>query len=110
MDDERWETVVDMIDDRYGIDRTERREEHRRDGSPEWHEAHEFVDVEGRLMKLERISRPRVLDVKTFYARRRAGDVREEVTYSDTERTHSVHLYEWANQGWVEVDVSNISR
>ena len=43
-------------------------------------------------MKLERVSRPRVLDVKTFYARRRAGEVREEVTYSETERTHSVRL------------------
>lgn len=109
MDDERWDDIVDLIDERFGIDSTEKTQTARRDGSPEWRETVVF-NVKGRRMKLERVSRPRVLDVKTFYARRRAGNAsREEVTYSETERTHSVTLYEWSN-GWQEVDLSEHPR
>ncbi|HOJ20075.1 MAG TPA: hypothetical protein PLU39_00885 [Armatimonadota bacterium] len=108
MDDERWDDLVDMIDERFGIVKNEKTNVPRRDGSPEWHDAVIF-EKGGRRMKLERISRPRVLDVKTYYARRRSGNVREEVTYSETERTHTVRLYEW-NGDWVEVDLTAISR
>lgn len=107
MDDERWESLVDMIDERFGIDKTLKTTTTRHDGSPEWHESIEFTKGSTR-MRLERISRPRVLDVKTFYARRR-GASREEVVYSETERTHSVRLHQWEN-GWQEVDLSQISR
>ncbi|MDH7568197.1 MAG: hypothetical protein QHJ73_01255 [Armatimonadota bacterium] len=107
MDDERWESLVDLIDERFGIEQTEKRETTRHDGSPEWHESIIFVKG-GTRMRVERISRPRVLEVKTYYARRRGGSQTETI-YSKTERTHTVKLYEWRN-GWEEVDLSQISR
>ena len=107
MDDERWESLVDLIDDRFGIDKTEKTETKRFDGSPEWRESVTF-ERQGTRMRLERTSRPRVLDVKTFYAKRKGGS-REEVTYSQTERSHSVRLYEYED-GWQEVELSAIQR
>ena len=90
MDDERWDSLVDLIDDRFGIEKTRKTQSEREDGSPEWRENIEF-ERGGTRMRLERVSRPRVLDVKTFYARRRGGS-RTEAIYSETERTHTVHL------------------
>lgn len=107
MDDERWESLVDKIDERFGIEKTEKFETRREDGSLEWHEANTFVK-DGIRYKLERITRPKVLDVKTYYARRRGGS-RTEAVYSPTERTHTVRLYQWRN-GWEEIDLSQITR
>ncbi|MBI3948711.1 MAG: hypothetical protein HY321_22565 [Armatimonadetes bacterium] len=107
MDDERWETLIDLIDDRFGIEKTEKTKTTREDGSPEWRESNTFVR-NGTRFKIERVTRPKVLDVKTFYARRHGGS-RTEAVYSETERSHTVRLYQWQN-GWEEVDLSQISR
>ena len=98
--------LVDMIDERFGIVKNEKTNVPEGMARPNGMMP-SSSEKGGRRMKLERISRPRVLDVKTYYARRRSGNVREEVTYSETERTHTVRLYEW-NGDWVEVDLTAI--
>jgi len=67
-------------------------------------ESLEFPGPEGR-MKIERISRPRVEDVKEHYHRRKS-DAQAEYILSDEEMTHKMTIYRWNEpaQDWVEAE------
>jgi hypothetical protein len=104
MNDEKWYELVERIEDKLQV------EEMREWEGP--HRAHIetliFTGPAGR-MKLERTSRPLVLDRKVRVSRR-IGDVgEEEFIYSETEKSHRVCLYQWTGEEWEEVDFRQLA-
>ncbi len=64
----------------------------------------EFIGPMGR-MRLEWISRPKVLDKKTQYSRRIGGDVSVDYVYSENEITYTFKVYKWSDvrDDWQEI-------
>ena len=61
-------------------------------------------------MKLQRITRPVIIEKKMRYSKRIGGSVESEYIYSDTEKSYRVVLYRWSadESAWVEVDVRKV--
>lgn len=105
MNDERWYSLLDDLEEKLKF---ENRGEQPGPGGA----TVEWVTFRGPrgLMKLERTSRPVVLDRKMHYSRRVGGDVGEELVLSDTEKTYRVALYVWSEAGgWEEVDFRQLT-
>jgi hypothetical protein len=105
VNDERWYSLLDDLEERLEF-------ENRGDGPGPRGARVEWVTFRGPrgLMKLERTSRPVVLDRKIHYSKRIGGKVGEELVVSDTEKTYRVALYEWGEpEGWVEVDFRQLT-
>lgn len=101
MTDEKWDEVVGMIKEKFGI--KNRSEEELEGGGKK-----EIVEFDGPLglMRVERTIKPKVLDVKTTYSKRKgaiAGRV-EQVT-SDEEMVKFVKAYTWKDNDWVEMEM-----
>ena len=100
MNDERWYSLLDDLEERLEF---ENRGEQPGPGGA----TVEWVTFKGPqgLMKLERTSRPVVVDRKVHYSTRIGGGSEEELVLSDTEKTYRVGLYTWREGGgWEEVD------
>ena len=106
MNDEKWEVLVEQIQRKFEVT------EHRKEDSAEDRTHREVLVFAGPTgpMKLERVSRPLVLDRKPIYSKRIGSGVAYEFVYHPTERTHREYLFRWVNNGWEEMDLSAISR
>ena len=102
MNDERWEELV------YKISLKSRSMEHNVDTQDEGRTKVETVlfDVGTGAMKLERVSKPVVIDKKMRYSKRIGGDTSTEYVYSETDKSYRVTLYRWNadESAWEEVD------
>lgn len=70
----------------------------------------QLFEFEGPLgrMKLEFISKPRILDKKTTYSNRIGSEMKVNYVYSEDEVVHQLHAYKWnevAND-WEEIDAA----
>ena len=103
MTDEKWQEIIFKIEENFGIEEKGGEEAEKEGG-----ETIEFVVFSGPLgkMKLERVSRPIVIDKKTTYSRRIGGDVKVDYVYSPTEKSHKIKAYKWdENQNdWLEIE------
>jgi hypothetical protein len=61
-------------------------------------------------MKLQRVSRPVVVEKKMRYSRRIGGSASPEYVYSDTDKSYRVALYRWNEEesAWDEIDVRKV--
>lgn len=102
MNDERWDELVYRISVKAKqMDRdTETRDEGRTTVETV------LFDVGMGRMRLQRVSRPIVLDKKMIYSKRIGGETSTEYVFSETEKTHHVTLHRWSPEesAWVEVD------
>lgn len=108
MNDDKWLNVIDTIEEMFDV--TERKKEkiQSEDGNDEEHEWVIF-EKKGIKMKLERVSKPRILDRKEHFSRRAGTSSQTEYIVSDTEKSHHVHLYrENGSNGWEEIDTTTI--
>jgi len=68
----------------------------------------EFIEFNGPLgqMRLEFITKPRVLDKKTIYSNRIGSSVKEEYIYSEDEVVHQFKALKWneMSDDWREVE------
>ena len=105
MDDERWYSLLDDLKEKLSFeDQGEEPGDH--GARLEWVV---FRSPMGR-MKLERFSKPLVLDRKYRYSKRAGTDADEEVIVSDTEKTYRVSLYKETPGGqWQEVDFRHLA-
>ena len=107
MIDERWETLVDKIDEQFGIISYKKSDLYIEadDGKKKKHGYKEVLIFNGRLgeMMLERVSRPLVLDKKVHYSGRKS-ESRIEYIHSDNEYTHKVIAYLLKDNQWTEID------
>jgi hypothetical protein len=107
MTDEKWEMLVSQIQRKFRISEHEVGEPDPRDKS-----VREVLVFEGPTgpMKLERVTRPLVLEKKPIYSSRVGSGVSYEYVLHPTEKTHREALFRWENNGWTEMDLSAIGR
>lgn len=110
MTDEKWGDLVFMVEQKFGFDERYT-EPYYEQGEAETRvkrgdtEVLVFTTPAGR-MRLERISRPLVLDKKFHYHKGSAGSAQIEYVYSDTEKTHTLQAFREIDGEWQPVDTS----
>jgi len=103
MTDEKWQEIIGKIKDNFELTSHETKELDEEDGPGEV----EVVEFNGPLgkMKLERTTKPLIIDKKTIGSRRIGSDTAVEYVYSETEKTHKFTAYKWDENDkvWVEM-------
>ena len=98
MNDEQWDRVIDQIDAKFGIkDKGVEKVERTK---TEWFI---FEHPSGEI-KIERVSRPIIIEEKRIYTKRPGTQATVEPVYSDTEFSHRVNLYVREGDTWRPVD------
>lgn len=107
MQDEKWQNLVGRVKDEFEV------LDEDKNNLPEVESPGfvEFIIFNGPLgkIKLERTTRPIVLDKKTMGSRRIGGETAVEYIYSDTEFSHKFKAYKWEenNDEWNEMEASS---
>lgn len=105
MNDDKWQGIVGRIKDDLEMLEHETVDLERGPGSVE------YIIFNGPLgkMKLERTSRPLVLDKKGLGSRRIGSGTDVVYTYSETEKTHTFKAYKWesSQEDWVAIEVGS---
>ena len=106
MDDERWEELVNQIERKLKI--LEKKSLTGQDGRTKIEQI-VFAGPEGK-MKLERSTKPLVLDKKVHYSKRIGSAPAVEYVYSPTEKVQRVQLYKWSekDQDWEEIRLDRL--
>ena len=112
MNDEKWFDIVDMVEEKLEVlDKT--RQEVPIGDDIDGAKALEIVEtvifegLEGK-MKIERTTRPAILDRKAIKSKRIGDRERVEYQYSDTEKVQSFKAYKWGGNDWVEIENDNL--
>ena len=68
----------------------------------------ETIEFNGPMgkMKVQWITRPKVLDKKTHYSNRIGSSVSVDYVYSDDEVTHTFKVYKAEGESWQEINAS----
>lgn len=107
MNIERWEQTKDMVKKNFEL--LAESEEERQDGI----EKVQIIEFKGPLgrIKLEFVTRPRVLDKKTTYTHRVGAGVKVDYIYSDKEKVYFLKAfkYEEADDNWVAINPSTFN-
>lgn len=103
MTDERWIEIKALIEDKFEVLDT-LVEEIGQDGGTV--EIIEFVSPMGKI-RLERTSRPLVIDKKVIGSKRIGSEHKVQFVYSDTEKVHVFKAYRWNDESnsWVEMEM-----
>ncbi|NIP32571.1 hypothetical protein GWN26_04570 [Candidatus Saccharibacteria bacterium] len=101
MQDEKWKEVVGMVKDKFEV--IEEEEEPMEDIPRSKIERIVFEGPLGK-MKLERETKPVVLDKKTTYSKRMGDTATVEYVYSEDEYAHKFKAYAWKGDDWVEIE------
>jgi len=106
MTPEKWENLISDIKDKFEVE----------DEGRQHLEEHGGTDIEfiifknplGRI-KLEFVTKPLVLEKKTYYSQRIGSKTAVEYIYSPDEKTYKLLAYKWDEnqQDWVEIDAEN---
>ncbi len=100
MTDEKWNNLIDMIEEKFGI--AEKIEEENDEGK-----VYEGAIFEGPLglMKIERVTAPLLIDKKTTYSNRAGAETKVDYVFSETETVTRVSVYKWDETGndWQEM-------
>ncbi|MCR4280480.1 MAG: hypothetical protein NUV82_03590 [Candidatus Komeilibacteria bacterium] len=105
MDIDKWKDIKLKVKEKFGVTSEEIRED---EGRRETVEEMIFDGPMGK-MKLEFVSRPRVIDRKTSYSNRIGSDVQVDYVYDDSEITHRLDIYRWQGDEWLRLKVDNFS-
>lgn len=100
MNDERWYDLIEQIRTKFKITHQEEHPPHHGPGKVE---VVEFEGPGGR-MRLERVTRPVVLERRSHFSKRIGGETTEEFIYSEDEFSHRLTLYRWQDGAWEEED------
>lgn len=93
MNDRAWEELIDLIDNKYEVDVSDRREEALEDNK-KLKQTIESIGFEKDNIKykIERITSPRVVDKKTFYSGQGTAN-RLQYVYDPEETSTKVYFY-----------------
>ena len=114
MTDEKWQNIISMVKDKFPP--AELSEEEIEIGQDKHNnpikgkvERAEFDGPLGR-MKLERTTKPKVLDKQTLYSNRPGSDVRVDYVYSEDEMVQKMKAYKWddSDEEWVEIEAGDL--
>ena len=106
MNEEKWENLINNIKDKFKVEKHDTEHTDEMGGTDT-----EFIIFESPLgrVKLERITKPVVLDKKTSYSQRIGSETSVEYVYSEDEKTARLTAYKWENNEWVEINADNFS-
>lgn len=108
MHQSKWENLLAQIERQFGF------VEHENERFEERRLSVETVvfDGAGGRMKLERSSRPVILDKKAHFAKRVGSASTVEYIYSDTETVDTVRLFRWDRlaREWRELELSELAK
>ncbi len=108
MNDERWGDLLDNLEERFGeIGKTSEHRAHEDDVGNKTDELVERVEFNSPLghLRIERVSRPKVLDRKAHY-HKGAGVAKVEYVTSETEKSHKLNVYKKDEAGeWQPLDL-----
>lgn len=107
MTDDKWEALVEQVRRKFKISQHTTSEPDLRDKA-----VRELIVFEGPTgpMKLERVTRPLVIEKKPIYSGRAGAGVMYEYVLDPVEKTHRESLFRWENNGWTEMDLSSMTR
>ena len=107
MTEEKWEAMVEQIRRKFKVTEHTTSEPDPRDRA-----VREVLVFDGPAgpMKLERVTRPLVVEKKPIYSHWAGSGVNYEFIYHPTEKTHRESLFRWEGNGWTEMDLSAIGR
>ncbi len=99
MNDRAWEELIDLIDNKYEVDVSDRREEALEDNK-KLKQTIESIGFEKDNIKykIERITSPRVVDKKTFYSGQGTAN-RLQYVYDPEETSTKVYFYKQLPDG-----------
>jgi hypothetical protein len=106
MTPEKWQNLIADIKDKFEVEEynSQHLDEH---GGTDI----EFIIFKGPLgrIKLEFVTKPLVLEKKTFYSQRIGSGTKVEYVYSPDEKTHKLSAYKWdeSQNDWVKIDVGS---
>lgn len=110
MTDQAWERLVDLVDVKFGLT------DHGRDRAPledkpELSQTISFIEFKqgDRHYRLERISRPAIIDQKSHFHRAAASQVRFENIYDPEQISHKVQLLIKQGDDWQPVDLEELA-
>ena len=102
MQDEKWQEIIGRVKDDFEVI------EHTTQKLEEGTGSVEFIIFNGPLgkMKLERTTKPLVIDKKGLGSRRIGSQTKVEYIFSDTEKVHTFKAYRWddGQNAWVEME------
>ena len=103
MHDDKWRDIIARIQDDFTVLEHETKELPEEDAPGQV----EYIIFEGPLgtMKLERTSKPLVLEEKTIGSRRIGSQTHVEKVYSDTEKVHTFKAYRQTGDTWIEMEM-----
>lgn len=103
MSDRAWEELLDLIDEKFGIDSLQTQKQPLAD-NPELSETVVTVSFErsGQAYRFVRTIRPRVIDKKSYF-HRTGGAQRVENVYDPDETTAFVSFYKKQGSDWQEI-------
>lgn len=104
---DKWQEIKEKIlHDFEVLNQTEEKDEERRENI-------EIIEFNGPMgkMRVEWITRPKVLNKKTQYSRRIGGNVSVDYVYSEDEVTHTFKVYKWSDikDDWEEIDAATFT-
>jgi len=114
MNDDRWQNIISMVQEKFSP--AEQSEEDIEIGEDEHNnpikgkiDRIEFTGPLGK-MKLERTTKPRVLDKQTLHSNRAGSDVRVNYKYSEDEVVQYMNAYKWSEDDdrWVQMEAGNL--
>lgn len=115
MNDERWNNIISMVQEKFSpADLSGKEIEIGEDkhSNPIMGRV-EQIEFSGPLgqMKLERVTKPKVLDKKTLYSNRGGSDVRVDYVYSENEVVQTMKAYRWDEDDnmWVEIEAGALA-
>ncbi|MFZ5365378.1 MAG: hypothetical protein ACOZBH_04265 [Patescibacteria group bacterium] len=100
---EKWEEIKEMVNGNFEVIESGR--EIIADIPGATLEFMEFFGPMGR-MRIEFISKPKILDKKTLYSNRVGGDVKVDYVYSEQELVYQFMAYQWDEvaDDWKEIE------
>lgn len=102
MNEERWEDIKNLVKNKFKLEKEERVKEAEKDI--------ERLIFQGPLgrMKLEWITKPRVVDIKTSGSTKRGGVAQKiEKVFSQDETVSYLDAYVFKDDVWVEIEAGD---
>ncbi|MBU4332205.1 hypothetical protein KKD19_00345 [Patescibacteria group bacterium] len=115
MNDERWQNIISMVKEKFSpaelsCEDIEIGQDKHNNPVKGKIERVEFTGPLGK-MKLERTTKPKVLDKHTLYSNRAGSDMRVDYVYSEDEVVQFMNAYKWdeEEEGWIEIEASSLA-
>ena len=113
MNQERWDNIISMVEEKFppaelSSEDIEIGEDEHNNPVKGKIERLEFTGPLGK-MKLEKTTKPRVVDKQTLHSNRAGSDVRVNYVYSKDEFSQFMKAYKWNEdeEEWKEIDVGS---